>query len=578
MKSIISYTNRHLNLSLALLCTLLSPAQSGANSESAQPATSSSRTKLIHAGWERPDSSDMVRYIREMEDTPYDGIILMIRGRNDQGERVLLQNAFNKTPWKREWFERNVRELQSVQSSSLTDNFVRISANPGNVDWFDDEGWAIIADHMRIAAWIAKEGGLKGICFDPEPYSKPHFQMSYRAQEHSDRYSFEEYQAKARQRGREIMEAIKDEYPDIVFFTFFMNSQNMNRTPETLIGSGYNLYPAFIDGWLDVAPPEMTFIDGNENSYHYSGELDYLRASNGMRNTVLQLVAPENHAKHRSQVRTGFALYLDAYANPEGHTWYHGPLHGSRTTQLLANAGFAADIADEYVWTWGEKYRWWPTGTTNVNPESWDEVIPGSYNALLSAFNPQRLIHALQEEFARQERRGSQKNLVRNGDFASHAIRDNQAPKAWDPWKNRRVKEEATITLDPTTDRRGKKDSGSARLAGINVRGSLAQTFGVVGGQYYQIRGWMKSTGAGGNTILVRWKNEQDEWVDMQKDVRLQPVGEPAADGEWQQMQAIAIVPGDATTMMLLLSATNQLSATEDIVWFDDLEVIPLAD
>lgn len=533
------------------------------------------RTRLIHAGWERPDSGDMVRHIREMEDTPYDGIILMLHGRDDQGKQVILQRPFENTSWKREWFQKNVDDLKSVRSERITENFVRISANPGNVDWFDDEGWAAIVEKMRIAAWIAKEGGLKGICFDPEPYSRPYWQMNYQSQPNKDQYSFEEYQAKARQRGREVMQAVASEYPDMIFFTFFMNSQSMGHTPETLIRAGYNLYPAFIDGWLDVCPPEMVFIDGNENSYHYSGELAYLRAANSMRNTSLQLVAPENRAKYRAQVRVGFALYLDAYVNKEGSQWYHGPLHGSRTLHLFANAEHAATIADEYVWTWGEKYRWWPTRTRQVNPESWDEAIPGAYAALLAAFNPAQLRPILEQRFEMMP--SSQKvNRVQNSGFAADKLSSNGIPLNWNPWKNRRVTE-GTVTFDAQTDRQNNRNSGSARLAGINVRGSFGQDFEVIGGQYYKVSGWMKSQGEGFSGIRVRWKDEKDQWLDTSKDVSLEPVGEHSST-DWQKLETIVIVPGSATTLVLLLGATNQPSPEKDVVWFDDLELIQITD
>ena len=186
-----------------------------------------SRKKLIHGGWERPDSSDLLQYLREIEKTPYDGVILMLQGRDDEQKPVYVQKAFEAVPWKREWFLKNIDDLKKVRSTRLVHDFVRIATNPGNVDWFDDEGWAQIIDHWRIAAWIAKEGNLKGICFDAEPYSRPFFQMKYKAQAHRDQYTFEQYETKARERGRQVMEAIRSEYPGMTLFTFFMNSYNM---------------------------------------------------------------------------------------------------------------------------------------------------------------------------------------------------------------------------------------------------------------------------------------------------------------------------------------------------------------
>ena len=74
------------------------------------------------------------------------------------------------------------RSAKGVQVSAVTDNFLIFNANPGNVDWFDDAGWKNIVDHWRIAAWIVRQSGFKGICFDPEPYAAPHAQFQYSAQ------------------------------------------------------------------------------------------------------------------------------------------------------------------------------------------------------------------------------------------------------------------------------------------------------------------------------------------------------------------------------------------------------------
>lgn len=37
----------------------------------------------------------------------------------------------------------------------------------GNVDWFDDPGWEEIQEHWRLLARLAREGGLRGLLFDP---------------------------------------------------------------------------------------------------------------------------------------------------------------------------------------------------------------------------------------------------------------------------------------------------------------------------------------------------------------------------------------------------------------------------
>jgi hypothetical protein len=67
-------------------------------------------------------------------------------------------------------------DLKAARSDKLTDNFLIFGANPGNVDWLDDAGWREIRQHCRLLARLAHEGGLRGLLFDPEPYTEPYKQ------------------------------------------------------------------------------------------------------------------------------------------------------------------------------------------------------------------------------------------------------------------------------------------------------------------------------------------------------------------------------------------------------------------
>lgn len=143
-----------------------------------------------------------------MEKRPFDGVALDAIGYTDENTFCRLGWAFCDKQWQRAWFERCIDDLTACTFQKLTDNFLLFNAIPGNVDWFDDDGWRNIVEHWRIAAWITRESGVKGILFGPEPYAKPHAQFNYSAQPEHDHYSFDEYYAKARLRGREVMQAI----------------------------------------------------------------------------------------------------------------------------------------------------------------------------------------------------------------------------------------------------------------------------------------------------------------------------------------------------------------------------------
>src|SRR6185437_14790587 len=133
------------------------------------------------------------------------------------------------------------------------------------------------------------------IMFDPESYSSSVINSNSRR--HKEK-SFEEYAAKVRQRGREMMQAMAGEYPDMVFFTLFMNSGTalgaLGGDPREAmkLNTHYALYPAFVNGWLDAVPQGVTIVDGFEMAYPHSDEAQYLKHVNAIRNTELGLVSP----------------------------------------------------------------------------------------------------------------------------------------------------------------------------------------------------------------------------------------------------------------------------------------------
>ncbi len=153
-----------------------------ATSIRAEPPDVRIRKKLVATGWDHPDAEGLLKHLSAMEKQPFDGVVLEVTGRTAKGEPYPLRAAFHNEKWQRAWFQASVDQLRSCKFTRFTDNFVTLGANPGNIDWFGDERWRQIAEHWRIAAWLAKRSGLKGLLFDPEPYTPPHSQFSYASQ------------------------------------------------------------------------------------------------------------------------------------------------------------------------------------------------------------------------------------------------------------------------------------------------------------------------------------------------------------------------------------------------------------
>ncbi len=532
--------------------------------------------KLIATGWDHADSRRLRENLAEMEKRPFDGVVIQLVGRIDEKKQCPMVAAFQAEPWKFEWFQPCIDDLKACKFQRFTDNFISVGANPGNVDWFDDAGWAAIVGHWRVAARVARESGFKGLLFDPEPYAPPHFQFGYSAQPQRDRHTFDEYCAQARRRGREVIEAVATEYPDITLFSYFLNSINLGATghadPRRVLegGRGYSLLPAFLDGWLDAAPPGMTFVDGCESAYHYNSRRDYTEAALAIKGRCQELVSPGNRAKYRAQVQASFGMYLDAYWNPPGTPWFIDGLGGPRVDRLRANTRDALEAADQYVWVYGEKFRWWPTPNQGVRPESWPEALPGSEQALRYARDP---IDFARTEIARLRAAGKLEDLLRNGDFSSDRVkmadgredvwREGRAPAGWGEWQQDNSK--GVFSWDRET---GAAKPGSGKLAGV-AEGCLIQARDVKPGERYAVRAVRRLAGSGHAHVRVRWQTAEGRWTHEGQDVMIFASGPRDA---WAEMLGAVEAPDGVGKLVILLGASGQTSPG-DAAWYDDVEL-----
>jgi hypothetical protein len=528
------------------------------------------RKKLIATGWDEPDAQRLLQNYREMEKQPFDGVVVNIDGRVDEQKRCSLRPAFSTERWERRWFQEPVDQLKACKFQRFTDNFLIIGANPGNVDWFDDDGWARIVEHWRIAAWVAKESGFRGILFDPEPYSEPYVQFKYAAQAQRDRHTFDEYYAKARERGRQVMQGIAEEYPNITLFCYFLNSVVGSATGQAdprpaLAGDGYGLLPAFLDGWLDAIPPTITLVDGCESAYLYNSIEQYLEAGLLIKGTCQSLVSPENRAKYRAQVQASFGIYLDAYVNPPTSPWYIDGKGQPRVKRLRENARAALRVADEYVWVYGEKYRWWPTPNKSVKEQSWPEILSGCDDALRLARDPADYGRT---RMSKLRESGSMLNLMRNAEFGLGKVgadqwKEGQPPVGWSTWQEERSK--GTFTWDRQT---GCQEKGSAKATGVS-HGCFLQSCDAKAGELYAVRAMRRLAGKGEATIRIRWQTSEGKWIAETQDVMLYADG---AREDWRELFGVAEVPQEAGKLVVLLSVTGQQSPA-DVAWFDDVEV-----
>jgi hypothetical protein len=342
---------------------------------------------------------------------------------------------------------------------------------------------------------------------------------------------------------------------------------------QVLATQGYGLYPAMIDGWLDAAPPGVVLVDGCESAYLFNSRLQFLEAAVQMKLACQELVSPENRAKYRAQVQASYGIYLDAYQTPKGSMWYIDGRGGPRVERLRINTADALAAADQYVWIYGEQFRWWPTPNGSVKPKTWPEALPGCDGALRYARDP---LDFARNELAKMKQSGRPVNLTRNGDFSLAMAKsmdgsddkwhEGRTPAGWTAWQ--KDGPQGTFTWDRSAGAAGAGAAKANRVAG----GCLIQNYKAAAGERYAIRAAYKVHGNGNAWLRVRWQTPEGQWTAETQDKLIYG---PTSSDRWQQLFGVVEVPERAGRLLILLAVEDQ-SAADDVAWFDDVELYKL--
>jgi len=336
------------------------------------PATEPAK-KLIEFGWDEPDTRFMKEHIREMEQMPLDGCVFHAQFTRAGKRGDFTWDCWSTNRYTREEMQPAIDELKATDFKRFTHNFLRFNTAPGTIDWFDDFG--AIVNNARVAAEVAREGKSKGILFDIEQYT---FQLfNYRKQRDVATKSWDDYAAQVRKRGREVMQAFQEGYPDLtVFLTFGYTLPwvQSGSGKKELANCSYGLLAPFMDGLLEGAKGKTRVVDGFELAYAYKDPAQFDKAYAMMRTNVLAIVShPE---KYGSVFSAGFGLWMD-------NNWRKlGWSTNDFSTNYFSPAAFESSLrkalqtADDYVWIYTETPRWWSkAGTPEKLPEAYIEAV-----------------------------------------------------------------------------------------------------------------------------------------------------------------------------------------------------------
>ena len=408
------------------------------------PAVSKDK-KLIAWICDQVDAAEMRRRAAEMQQIPFDGVVITVRPDASSETVGRYSGWFGGRRHSRDEFKQAIADLKEAGFRGLTDSFIDFETTvrhdpapeEANLDWFDPN-WSVVADNSAVAAYVAKEGGLKGLFLDLEGYGGGlglwRFPFDYDAyvmlakEAGKTPRTFDECVAQIRRRGREFMQAVTAVYPDITIVVI----------GDTGWASG-PLVPAFVKGMLEVRGA-ATIVDGIEQGYPLMthGEFSQIRQSAQGRQT----------SKLYEGMEYGFGVWWDK-PGPTG--WHTDPKDfnkNHRSPERLEHALYNAfTVSDRYVWLYGGctmahyPSAWWHSSF----PRAAHYVKP-MQQAYLDAFKNCRKPHDLAwipvGEVVRVSFDGvvlvigdkitqGAQNLLTNGDFSDWPGAADEAPGGW---------------------------------------------------------------------------------------------------------------------------------------------------
>jgi len=261
-----------------LAVLLLSPA--AAQEQKGRPTPC-----LILHDWFGKSPASTPAYVRDnlkfLESRPFDGLAVYVRS-PDLSVNVTT-TVMSDTALTLDAIADVLRPIARLTFKTLKHNFAAVlSLRPP--DLFDD--WTTVVGNFGLLARAAREAGLKGIYFDNENYGVKW--ANYPAGVAYPTRSLAEYQAQARLRGKQVMEAMTAAFPDVVVLALHGPYVSEPKAPSPLFPSwqGSNrLLGPFFAGLVEGAGDRGVCVDGGE-LYHLRKEEEFRRSYEWRRTAI----------------------------------------------------------------------------------------------------------------------------------------------------------------------------------------------------------------------------------------------------------------------------------------------------
>jgi hypothetical protein len=334
-----------------MLCLIVTPA-----------CATTQGKKLVLYECNCRDTAFYRQHIKEMEKIPFDGVVISVLKLKDPDPPDMLGwNTLIRQRFQQKDYQHAIDDLKAVKSKHFTDNFIQVIAQMG-LDWFDPD-WPNMAYNASCMARVAKQGRCKGLMLDAEQYdSLKMWTYATLPAKLKSAHTFAEYQQKARERGREVIQAVNKEFPDITLLMLFGPSlTHMAQGDAKLEDSAYSLLAAFCDGVCEAATPKTTLVDGYELAYSYKTREEFAKGRQNILDSIPKSLNPDALKKHLS---VGFGNMPDQSIGAQEFIPDYPEKNFFTAEHLQTSLYYALDTADRYAWMYTTRIGWWD-GTAN---------------------------------------------------------------------------------------------------------------------------------------------------------------------------------------------------------------------
>ena len=307
-----------------------------------------------------------IREHREFLDSqPFDGLAVYLR-KPDLTLNVSATTLSGK-PVSYEEAVEVLAPLKGIAFRNLTENFAAVVGGRPP-DFMED--WAIPIANFAHLARASRAAGLKGIYIDNESYQTPW--SDYPRGVLQPTRSLQEYQDQARLRGRQVMEAMVSEFPDIIVLLLHGPYVSEPEAPSPLFPrwqSRNELLGPFFVGFVEGAGSRATIVDGGE-LYGLRTE-EHFRQSREWRKTGLPsaevdcaFLPSPLRAQWKDRVSVGFGI-IDQ------------PFNGHRMNPEILSTTLmhALRQTDRYVWLYIEGPTFLSPPGEGGAPSEWVEAV-----------------------------------------------------------------------------------------------------------------------------------------------------------------------------------------------------------